>query len=323
MVGKYHITVTSKWLRYDFDVKRKITIIQGDSATGKTTLIQLIQDIVDEKSGPGTSLYCPVSCVVLSGNLTDAVNKINQYTEAVIFVDEQERFLYTKEFAESVMNSPCYFVFITRDDLSMLPYSINEIYCLKNSGYYQNTRQTYNSMHQIYPELLDNKEFINPDIIITEDTNSGFEMFEAVAKEKGIDCVSAGGKSNVGRAITDYKEKSIVAIVDGAAFGADIKKALHRAKYCKDAHIYAPESFEYLLLQSGILEDRFLAELNNTEEYAESSEYASWERYYTELITKSTQGSIYKYSKSKLNNNYLTEGNIKKVKNTLPYNIDM
>lgn len=323
MVGKYHITVTSKWLRYDFDVKRKISIIQGDSATGKTTLIQLIQDIVDEKSGPGTSISCPVSCVVLSGNLVDAVNKLNQYTEAIILVDEQERFLYTKEFAEAVLASPCYFVFITRDDLNMLPYSINEIYCLRNSGYYQNTRQIYNSMHQIYPDLLKRDVNLEPEVIITEDTNSGFEMFEAISKEKGIECISASGKSNVGRLITDCKENAVLAVVDGAAFGADIKKALHRANHHQNAYIYAPESFEYLVLQSGIVDKSYSDELSNTEEYAESSEFASWERYYTALLTESTKGGVYQYSKGKINNNYLTEGNVKKFRNALPNNIDI
>ena len=66
-------------------------------------------------------------------------------SDTIVFADEQEHFLYSKRFAAAVLKSDCYFVFITRDDLHTLPYSVNEIYCLKNSGYYQNTRQVYNS----------------------------------------------------------------------------------------------------------------------------------------------------------------------------------
>lgn len=43
MKGKYHIVVQNNRLRYELDVKRNITIIRGDSATGKTTLLNMIQ----------------------------------------------------------------------------------------------------------------------------------------------------------------------------------------------------------------------------------------------------------------------------------------
>lgn len=35
MKGKYRIIVENKKIRYDFEVKRNITIIKGDSATGR------------------------------------------------------------------------------------------------------------------------------------------------------------------------------------------------------------------------------------------------------------------------------------------------
>lgn len=39
MKGNYHIVVQNNRLRYELDVKRNITLICGDSATGKTTLL--------------------------------------------------------------------------------------------------------------------------------------------------------------------------------------------------------------------------------------------------------------------------------------------
>lgn len=44
MKGKYRIIVTAKRLRYDFEIRRNLTIIRGDSATGKTTLVDMIQE---------------------------------------------------------------------------------------------------------------------------------------------------------------------------------------------------------------------------------------------------------------------------------------
>ena len=48
MKGAYHIVVQNKNLKYEFDIKRNITIIKGDSATGKTTLIELIREYGQE-----------------------------------------------------------------------------------------------------------------------------------------------------------------------------------------------------------------------------------------------------------------------------------
>lgn len=151
MRGSIKIVVSTKKLRYELNLRRNITIIQGDSASGKTTLIQIVGDYLSGRTGPGTEVICEHKCVVLSGDPESVILHLKLLSNTVVFVDEQERFLYSKTFAEAVLASDCYFVFITRDSLNMLPYSISEIYYFKNSGYYQNTRQVYNSMHQVYP----------------------------------------------------------------------------------------------------------------------------------------------------------------------------
>ena len=54
MKGKYKIVVSAKRLRYDFEIRRNLTIliiIRGDSATGKTTLIDMSQEYVNNPSG--------------------------------------------------------------------------------------------------------------------------------------------------------------------------------------------------------------------------------------------------------------------------------
>lgn len=44
MRGSHRIIVQNKRLRYDFEVKRNITVIRGDSATGKTALVDMIRE---------------------------------------------------------------------------------------------------------------------------------------------------------------------------------------------------------------------------------------------------------------------------------------
>ena len=44
MRGSHRIIVQNKRIRYEFVIKRNLTILQGNSATGKTTLIEMIQE---------------------------------------------------------------------------------------------------------------------------------------------------------------------------------------------------------------------------------------------------------------------------------------
>ncbi len=168
MKGNIKVVVSTKKLRYELNLRRNITIIQGDSATGKTTLIQIINDYLSSRTSPGTDVICKKKCAVLSGDLESVLIRLERLSDTIVFANEQEHFLYPKRFAAAVLKSDRYFVFITRDDLHTLPYSVNEIYCLKNSGYYQNTRQVYNSLHQIYPESQVH-DMIAPTMILTED----------------------------------------------------------------------------------------------------------------------------------------------------------
>ena len=117
--------------------------------------------------------------------------------------------------------------------------------------------------------------------------------------------------------------KDILAIVDGAAFGADIAEFLRVARNRKARCVlYAPESFEFLILQSGIVQvDRRV--LEETQDYADSRTYESWEQFFTAYLIELSEDTIYKYSKSKLNKAYLTKGNIEKIKKVIPNLIEI
>ena len=72
--------------------------------------------------------------------------------------------------------------------------------------------------------------------------------------------------------------------------------------------LYLPESFEWLILKSGIAEGKELKTiLEKPEEFIESSEYLSWERFFTNLLVRVTKDTYFKYSKRKLNEVYLHE----------------
>ena len=43
MLGQYRVLMENAYIRYDFVIKRNITVIRGESATGKTTLFEMIR----------------------------------------------------------------------------------------------------------------------------------------------------------------------------------------------------------------------------------------------------------------------------------------
>ena len=44
MTGSYEIVVSNVKVRYEFTIRRNITVVKGDSATGKTTLVEMIRE---------------------------------------------------------------------------------------------------------------------------------------------------------------------------------------------------------------------------------------------------------------------------------------
>ena len=67
MKGKHKVIVSTKRLKYEFELRRNLTIIQGDSATGKTTLVDMIRDFVNNPSGTPVEVICDKKCYVIEG----------------------------------------------------------------------------------------------------------------------------------------------------------------------------------------------------------------------------------------------------------------
>ena len=65
MVGKHRVQIGDNTVRYDFVVSRNITIIRGDSGTGKTTLYNLIQEM-NQKKNSGITWNCDCDCYALT-----------------------------------------------------------------------------------------------------------------------------------------------------------------------------------------------------------------------------------------------------------------
>lgn len=191
----------------------------------------------------------------------------------------------------------------------MLSYSVNEIYGFRKSGKFHEARQKYNEIYHLYGEISEQR-MVCPQYVFTEDSNSGYEFFSDLSKQKNICCFSANGKSNIifGLHKIKKKEGTCLVIVDGAAFGSEMRDVSEYLKVADDIVLYAPESFEWLLLSTNAIPNVNVSPiLEHPEKYIDSKEYVSWERFFTTLLVKRTQNnSLWAYSKKKLPAVYLS-----------------
>ena len=103
-------------------------------------------------------------------------------------------------------------------------------------------------------------------------------------------------------------DRNVLVIADGAAFGAEMDRMMKLALRKKGVALYLPESFEWLLLKSGVVTDRSLdSVLASPENWIESRVYFSWERFFTALLIEKTDKTYLQYSKRILNPTYIND----------------
>lgn len=303
MKGKHRVIIYTKRLRYDFELRRNITIVRGDSATGKTTLVDMVQEHVNNPAGSPVELICEKKCYVLAGTLWR--EQLSGIRDSIVFIDEGNEFVRSDDFAREIQDTDNYYVIVSREGLPALPYSVEEIYGIRTSGKYGTLKQSYHEFYRIYGADVLNGE-MKPDMIITEDSNSGYEFFNAVCTDYMLKCDSACGKSNVFHCLNANKDKNVLVIADGAAFGSEIDRVLHLIKENGSGALYLPESFEWLILSSGIFKDKEIKRiLDAPSDYIDSKEYFSWERFFTALLTDRSKNTYLAYAKRRLNRGYL------------------
>ena len=153
-------------------------------------------------------------------------------------------------------------------------------------------------MYRIYSDI---QEFpIKPELFIVEDSNSGYEFFKAISKIKNV------------------KNREVCVIADGAAIGPEMNGLYEISHKKKNIHLYLPESFEWIVLKSGLIDDREIRKILETPElFIDSKKYFSWERFFTNLLIEKTKNSYLQYRKSAINKTYLHSKNKEKILNCI------
>lgn len=320
MKGRYHFKVRSKRALFDFTIRRNITILKGDSATGKTTLLHMLYEYLRVGRESGFTVSSDASYFVylrkeVGRDWKDALFPLKN---TIIFIEENNDFVFGRDFADFVKSSGNYFVLVNRAPFRMLPYSIHEIYEIITAGKRTDIRESYHEFKELYshyPVVKHNKV----ENIITEDSCSGHQFFTTVFGT--ADVVSADGNSNILPVIQTLVRGDTLVIADGAAFGAMIENCLAYLETRIDLRvsIWLPESFEYLILKSGVIKGAELeAVLEEPADYIDSLQHESWEQFFTDLLISLTKDTAAKYSKEVLNKYYLQDKNIRKIELQFP-----
>lgn len=255
--------------------------------------------ITSRRAGYRLELECKIS--VLKGN--SGTGKIfSSIHDTVLFIDEDVHYLYSESFQRELWRADCYAVIVSRSGmLTGLPYSVFGIYELitEKKGYNMAT-----TMYRYYEKEYGSRTF---GLVLTEDSNAGFEMAKYAFGSNDTEVLSADGNSSVLETLikSNRSYEGTCVNVDGAAFGAFIEPVLKYAEMKGKIFVSVPESFEYIVLNFGDVK-KYLSsdngEILRTYDYCESTEYSTWERYYEDLLKRVTSEHFgFIYSKRKLN----------------------
>lgn len=82
----------------------------------------------------------------------------------------------------------------------------------------------------------------------------------------------------------------------------------------QSAKLFLPESFEWLILNSGIVSDNDIEDiLSRPYDFIESEKYFSWEQFFADLLITRTQRKTYRYEKGKIADYYLSDKSVSRI----------
>ncbi len=182
MKGSHNIIVETERMKYEFTIRRNVTVILGDSATGKTTLVEFLNMFSRRGKNSGVTVTSDVPCVVFSDISGLWQSMLEEIKNSIVFIDEGQDFIFTKDFAKIAQASSNYYVLITRRPLYNLPYSTKEIYGIRTTGKYHFPEKVYQEFYPVYSDEalhnVDGHKMLHIIFGETENANYGPDWFK-------------------------------------------------------------------------------------------------------------------------------------------------
>lgn len=247
------IYIETKKINYQMEFYGKYNMFMGESATGKTSLCNIISSYNSAKlNGEFTRIKLEAShdIIVVHNDSDETILKDKE--NKIILIDEDSNLLHRYDTGTLLQNSNNYFVIICRKLLDYIPVSVDNIYYFEKENGTNKARNLYKRFHET--------NFGKTELIITEDSKSGKKFFEEYFGQIRIE--SAESKSQI--ALTLEHEiltgsNHILVVYDAAAFGYQFGSLMDTLAKYKDINIRVLdwESFECYLLGSDIFNETY------------------------------------------------------------------
>lgn len=271
-----NIKITSPKLNYDLDIRHKATVIIGESATGKSTLANLI---TRSKSSKRVTIECiyPVE-VITSTSLLEASLKVGART--IYIIDE---YSINKEFLELFKEATnAYFILITRDVIESINYSVDCVCRMIKEG--KNHHLEYITIENRCKDIFSTVKYV-----LTEDKGKGFKWVQNVYKNKITKSaeVDKSGIIDKIKELLTLNDGDIYVFFDMGGFGCyyqtlleflDNYKGSYRVYFNTDYNC-----FEHMLCCSNIVKDG--KEITEEEDLDSTSIENAWEKRLKRLTT--------------------------------------
>lgn len=128
-----HVEVSNRNVIYRLDLHKRITIVRGDSGTGKTALYELMEDYAESPMDSGINVSSDKPCDALL--YEDWEHQLSDMHDCVVFLGEYLYYLIdTKELAEAMLRTDNHYVLCTRENIPTLPEDAVEICEMKANG---------------------------------------------------------------------------------------------------------------------------------------------------------------------------------------------
>lgn len=298
MKGTYDVLVEiDNVIKYNFSISRQITLIQGNSGTGKTLLHSLILEYLSKISGDRIHVYVNGEDTniidTLSANDFSIVEDSKPYDDGskklkwernvsgkIIILDEDYVYLNSIGFISALRYTDNYYVIFSRDT-EVLEHMYNSIWDIlkfedANLKFINNTAS---KMYDEYYGVINNYSEV-----IHEDSTTGEEICQ-----KALDEIikSSYGNINIVDVASEYENTIILIVADGANFGNIMSKLKKQSKILNNTYyIILPESTEYVLLHNIIFSCNNEVEnlISNPESIYDSIKWITYEKMYEQCL---------------------------------------